>query len=97
ALINLDDVSMLPRSAMEKDTQYNALRQNHPHLQLVVNDAQRGTDASPQIERLPGEAERFVVPYSLQEPCAGCAPLAQAIFGFDFDDAGKFVGVKFLG
>lgn len=96
ALIDLDDVSMLPRSAMEKDTQYNALRQNHPHLQLVVNDAQRGTDASPQIERLPGEAERFVVPYSLQEPCTGCAPLAQAIFGFDFNEAGKFVGVKFL-
>jgi hypothetical protein len=96
ALINLDDVSMLPKSAMEKDAQYALLRQGHPHLQLVVTDAQRGTDASPQIERLPGEAERFLVPYSLQESCANCAPLAQAIFGFDFDDAGKFLGVKFL-
>lgn len=96
ALINLDEVSMLPRSAMEKDAQYTALRRNHPQMQLVVNDEQRKTDSSPQIERLAGDGERFVVAYSLQESCANCAPLAQAIFGFDFNDAGKFVGIKFL-
>ena len=59
ALINLDDVTMLPKSAMEKDAQYVALRQSHPHLQLVVNDEQRKADASPQIERLPGEGEQI--------------------------------------
>jgi hypothetical protein len=97
ALINLDDVTMLPKSAMEKDAQYKALHQNHPKMQLVVNDAQRKADTSPQIERQPGDRERFVVPYSLQDSsCAGCAPLAQAMFGFDFDDAGKFLGMKFL-
>jgi hypothetical protein len=96
ALIDLDDVSMLPRSAMEKDAQYASLRQSRPHLQLVVNDAQRGSDASPQIERLPGEGERFIVLYSLQDPCATCAPLGQAIFAFDFNEAGKFLGIKFL-
>jgi hypothetical protein len=96
ALINLDDVTMLPKSAMEKDAQYTALRQSHPQMRLVVNDDQRKADSSPQIERLAGDGERFVVPYSLQEPCANCAPLAQAIFGFDFNNAGKFVGIKFL-
>jgi len=96
AVLNLDDVTILPKSTMEKDTQYVALRQSHPHMQLVVNDEQRKADSSPQIERLAGDGERFVVPYSLQEPCANCAPLAQAIFAFDFNEAGKFVGVKFL-
>lgn len=96
AVINLDDVTILPESALEKDPQYAALLSSHPQMQLVVNDDQRKADSSPQLERLPGEGERFVVPYSLQEPCTGCAPLAQAIFGFDFNDAGKFVGVKFL-
>jgi hypothetical protein len=96
AVVNLDDVTMLPKSAMEKDSQYIALHQSHPQIQLVVNDEQRKADTAPKIERLPGEGERFVVPYSLQEPCAGCAPLAQAIFGFDFNDAGKLVGIKFL-
>jgi hypothetical protein len=96
AVINLDDVTVLPKSAIEKDPQYAALRQSHPKIQLVVNDEQRKADTSPQIERMAGEGERFVVPYSLQEPCAGCAPLAQAMFSFDFNDAGKFLGVKFL-
>lgn len=96
AVINLDDVTILPKSAMEKDSQYATLRQSHPQMQLVVNDDLRKADSSPQIERLPGEGERFVVPYSLQVSCAGCAPLAQAVFGFDFNDAGKFVGIKFL-
>jgi hypothetical protein len=97
ALINLDDVTMLPKSAMEKDAQYAALRQSHPKMQLVVNDAERKADASPQVEQQPGEKERFIVPYSLQDAsCAGCAPLAQAMFGFDFNEAGKFLGVKFL-
>jgi len=96
ALINLNDVAMLPKSAMEKDSQYKTLRQSHPQIQLMVNDAQRQADRSPQIDQLPGEGERFVVPYILQEPCVRCAPLAQAMFGFDFDDAGKFLGVKFL-
>lgn len=94
--INLDDVTALPKSTMEKDAQYAALLRSHPRMQLVVNDDQRKADSSPQIERLPGEGERFVVPYSLQEPCVGCAPLAQVIFGFDFNDAGKLLGIKFL-
>ena len=96
AMVNLNDVTILPKSAMEKDSQYIALRQSHPKIQLVVNDEQRKTDTAPQIERLPNEGERFIVPYSLQEACANCAPLAQASFGFDFNDAGKLVGIKFL-
>ena len=96
AVVNPDDVTILPKSAMEKDAQYMALRQSHPHIQLVVNDEQRKPDTSPQIERLPGEGERFAIPYSLQDTCANCDPLAQAIFAFDFNEAGKFVGVKFL-
>jgi hypothetical protein len=96
ALINLDDVAALPKAAMEKDPQYAALHQGHPQMQLVVVDEQRKADTAPQIERLPGEGERFAVPYSLQDPCSNCAPLAQAIFGFDFNDAGKFLGIRFL-
>jgi hypothetical protein len=96
AVVNLDDVTILPKSAMEKDPQYITLRQGHPQIQLAVSDEQRKSDTAPKIERLASEGERFVVPYSLQEPCAGCAPLAQASFGFDFNDAGKLMGIKFL-
>jgi hypothetical protein len=96
ALVNVDDVTILPKSAMEKNAQFVALRQSHPYMQLLVNDEQRKPDSSPQIERLARDGERFLVPYTLQETCANCPPLAQAIFGFDFNEAGKLMGAKFL-
>jgi hypothetical protein len=96
ALVNVDDLAMLPRSEMEKDPRFGILRRDHPQLQLAVAGDQRSPDSSPQIEPLANGGERFIVPYSLQERCDSCAPLAQAIFAFDFDAAGKFLGAKFI-
>lgn len=96
ALVNVDDLALLPKTVMEKDAQFGALRRNHPQLQLSVTDDQRRAESLPQIEPLAEGGERFVIPYSLQEACSGCAPVAHASFGFDFDGAGKFVGVNFL-
>jgi hypothetical protein len=97
ALINVDDLSLLPKAEMEKDSLFKALRNDHPTLQLAVTDNQRQPGSSPKIEPLGEGGKRFVVPYSLKEDCAGCVPLAHANFGFDFDAAGQFMGVKFLG
>ena len=97
ALINVDDLSLLPKAEMEKDAHFKALRNGHPTLQLAVSDEQRQPGSSPQIEALGEGGNRFVVPYSLKEDCTSCVPLARASFGFDFDAAGQFMGVKFLG
>lgn len=96
ALINVDDLSLLPQAQLQKDPQYVALKKNHPQLQLVVIDDQRRTDASPQIESNADGSERFLIPYALEENCQGCAPAGYAIFGFDFDAAGQFRGKKFI-
>ena len=96
ALVNVDDLAMLPQSDMEKDPQFTALRRNHPQLQLAVTSDQRSPDSSPQIEPLAGGGERFVILYALQERCDGCTPLAYASFGFDFDAAGEFLRAKFI-
>jgi len=95
SVVNVDDISLLPKSDMKKDAQFATLHRNHPQLELAVNDDQR-TESSPQIEPLSEGGEMFLIPYSLQEPCATCAPVGNAIFGFDFDSAGKFRKVKFL-
>jgi hypothetical protein len=97
AIVNVDDVARLPRLEMEKSAEYIALRQSNPRMQLVVSDEQRKADSLPQIDRLAEGGERFVIPYALQESCPGCAAVAQARFGFDFNNAGKFIGIKFLG
>lgn len=97
ALINVDDFSLLPKAEMEKDGLFKALRKDHPTLQLAVMDDQRQPGSSPQVEPLARGGNRFVVPYSLKEDCTNCAAIAFASFGFDFDAAGQFLGVKFLG
>jgi hypothetical protein len=96
SLINVDDLSILPKAEMEKDARFKTLRHDHPTLQLTVMDEQRQPGSSPKIEPLGEGGSRFVVPYSLKEDCTGCSPMAYVNFGFDFDAAGKFVGVKFL-
>jgi hypothetical protein len=95
AVVNVDDLSVLPIAEMEKNAQYGTLRRDHPQLQLAVGDKQRDSESSPQVDPLAEGGQRFVIPYSLQD-CAGCAPVAKASFGFDFDAAGRFLGVKFL-
>ncbi|HEX9255601.1 MAG TPA: hypothetical protein VF938_08640 [Candidatus Angelobacter sp.] len=96
ALINVDNLSILPQAEMEKDARFKALRNDHPTLQLTVMDEERQPGSSPQIQPLGEGGNRFVVPYSLKEDCTGCVPIAHANFGFDFDAAGQFLGVKFL-
>jgi hypothetical protein len=96
ALVNVDDLAILPGQEMEKDPQFAALKKIHPQLRVAVTNDQRSPDSSPQVEPRPNGGERFVVLYSLQEPCADCAPLAHASFGFDFDAAGEFLGAKFI-
>lgn len=96
ALINVDDLSLLPKAEMEKDALFKSLRNDHPTLQLVVMDEQRQPGSSPRIEPLGNGGNRFVVPYSLKEDCANCGAMAHANFGFDFDAAGQFLGVRFL-
>jgi hypothetical protein len=96
ALVNVDNLAMLPQSEMAKDAQFASLRKNHPQMQLTVTDNERSADAEPQIEPLADGGKRFVVSYSLEEPCTACAPLAKATFGFDFDAAGQFKKVKFI-
>lgn len=96
AVINVDDVARLPKREMEKSAEYIALSKSYPQMQLVVNDDQRKAESAPQIDRLAEGGERFVIPYTLQRPCTGCTPVAKASFGYDFNGAGKFLGIKFL-
>jgi hypothetical protein len=96
ALVNVDDLAVLPMQEMEKDLQFAVLKKIHPRLGVAVANDQRSPDSSPQVEPLPDGGQRFVVLYSLQETCDNCAPLAKASFGFDFDAAGEFLGAKFI-
>jgi hypothetical protein len=95
AIINVDDLSRLPQSAMEKDPQFHALRKIYPGIKLSVDAGERKEGAMPEVRGLDNGGQRFVVGYSL-DACSTCTAIAHASFGFDFDATGKFLGIRFL-
>ncbi len=96
ALVNVDDIHALPQAGMANDPQFKALSKNHPQVHLAVSNDLRMPDAVPEIESVGDGGERFIVPYALQENCAGCKPLGIASFAFDFGPTGKYLGAKFV-
>jgi len=96
AIVDVDNLSELPRAPMEKDPQFEVLRKNHPAVALSVENDDRSAGSMPGMVALGDGSQRFIVNYSLKEPCRDCPPLAHAGFGFDFDPTGKFLGIKFI-
>jgi hypothetical protein len=96
AIVNVDDLKLLPQAAMENGPQFKALQQKYPRMRLSVEADQRKTDMMPEIQSLGEGSQRFLIDYALKEPCQACPALAHATFGFDFDPTGKFLGAKFI-
>jgi hypothetical protein len=96
AIVDVDNLSQLPRAAMEKDPQFEVLRKTHPAIALSVENDDRSTGSMPGMTALGDGSQRFIVNYSLKEPCRGCPTPAHASFAFDFDPTGQFLGIRFI-
>lgn len=96
AVVSVDDLKLLPQSAMEKDRLFNSLRTQYPQIRLTIENDDRKTDSLPEMQALGDGNQRFVIGYSLKEPCPACKIVGHASFGFDFDATGKFLGVTFI-
>src|SRR6478752_4940359 len=96
AIVNVDDLALLPQSAMEKDPQFIALRKSHPQFHLAVDADQRQAGTMPPTLDLSNGGQRFIIGYLLRDACSSCPAVAQAGFAFDFDAGGQFLGVKFM-
>jgi hypothetical protein len=96
AIVNVDDLKLLPQAAMENDSQFKALQTKYPKIRLSVDDDHRKADIMPQIVPLGKGSQRFVIDYALKEPCLTCPAIAHASFGFDFEPTGKFLGARFI-
>jgi len=96
AIVDADDLSLLPQSEMEKDPQFTVLRARFPQIHLWDDENDRKPDALPRQQPIPQGGQRFIIDYSLKDNCRTCAILGHASFGFDFDPAGKFLGTKFI-
>lgn len=95
AMIDVDNLSVMPQSDLAKDPRYAALAKKYPNITVFPGD--RSGTAYPAAEKLPGGGQRFVVGYRLVDGCHACARVGSAKFAFDFDRAGKLLGAKVVG
>jgi predicted secreted protein len=93
-VVDVDDIALLPKEAMEQDRTYAAIRKGYPRVTLWPGD--RSFGQALLVEALPGGGQGFVVPYALRNFCHACEVLGSVFFSFDFDKGGKLAGIRFL-
>ncbi|HKF23156.1 MAG TPA: hypothetical protein VKE93_16395 [Candidatus Angelobacter sp.] len=93
-VINVDDLALLPQAQMMRDPVYGALHKRFPKITLF--DGDRSASDTPVSQTLPDASQRFVIDYPLKDQCRACPVVGQASFSFEFDAAGRLLGVKFV-
>jgi hypothetical protein len=93
-LIDVDDLKALPRDDLEKDARYLKIVKKYPRADLFPGE--RFRTIFPESSSLPGGGQHFTIIYWLKDGCRACERIGLALYAFDFDSSGKFLGRKFL-
>jgi len=94
-IVNVEDLKLLDRKAMEQSFQFQDLKNQFPQVDLWPGD--RDGKEWPNSQSGPGGGTQFVVSYPLLNGCHACARAGFAIFTWNFDAQGKFLGTSFMG
>jgi hypothetical protein len=95
AVVNVEDLKLLDRKAMEASAQFQDTKNQFPKVDLWPGD--RDGKAWPNSQSGPNGGIQFVLGYPLLNGCHACARAGQAIFSWNFDAKGKFLGTSFQG
>jgi hypothetical protein len=93
-LIDVDDLSLVSGTALERNADWAALATAYPNVAIFPGD--RFDESAVVAAPRPGGGLRFDVPYTLVDGCHACARVGVLRLGFDFDGEGKYVGVLVL-
>ena len=94
-IVNVEDLKLLDVKAMKQSTQFQDLKTQFPHVDLWPGD--RDGRIWPNSQPGDNGGIQFTVGYPLLDGCHACARAGNAIFNWDFDAAGKFLGTSFEG
>jgi hypothetical protein len=90
-IIDVDDYELLPKADLSKNPRYTALLAKNPDLSVFPGD--RAGMKFIAARKLADGGQQFVVLYYLSK-CHACARAGTLRLSFEFDSAGKFLGVK---
>ena len=94
-IINVEDLKLLDRKAMEQSAQFQNLKNQFPKVELFPGD--RDGKIWPNSQTGPNGGIQFTVGYPLLNGCHACEHAGSAIFTWNLDAQGKFLGTTFVG
>jgi hypothetical protein len=95
SIVNVEDLKLLDSKTMFASPQFQDLKNQFPSVDLWPGD--RDGKTWPNSQPGPNRGTQFVVGYPLLNGCHACARAGMAIFTWNFDAQGKFVGTSFQG
>lgn len=94
-IVNVEDLKLLDVKAMKSSSQFQDLKAQFPKVDVWPGD--RDGKTWPNSQTGPNGGIQFTVGYPLINGCHACARAGSAIFNWNFDANGKFLGTTFEG
>ncbi len=95
SIVNVENLKLLDTKTMKNSPQFQDLRNQFPKVDVWPGDRDGKTWPNSQLG--PNGGTQFVVGYPLINGCHACARAGSAIFTWNFDTQGKFLGTSFQG
>jgi len=94
-IVNAEDLKLLDQKGMEQSFQYQDLQNQFPKVGVWPGD--RDGTTWPNTQQGPSNGLQFILGYPLINGCHACAHAGTALFTWNFDAQGKFLGTTFMG
>jgi hypothetical protein len=94
-IVNVEDLKLLDTKTMKQSSQFQDLLNQFPKADVWPGD--RDGKIWPNSQAGPNGGTQFIVGYPLINGCHSCARAGIAIFTWNFDAQGKFLGTSFMG
>jgi hypothetical protein len=94
-IVNVEDLKLLDVKTMKQSSQFQDAKRQFPKVDIWPGD--RDGKIWPNSQAGPDGGVQFTVAYPLINGCHACARAGSAIFNWNFDARGKFLGTSFQG
>ena len=95
SIVNVEDLNLLDKKTMQQSAQFQDLKFQYPKVDLWPGD--RDGKIWPDSQPGPNGGKQFTLAYPLRNGCHACEHGGDAIFTWNFDAQGKFLGTTFVG